>query len=148
MCCNENIVKLVTGNNSAKVPSHTLPYSQIFPYEFVPDTEDKARTFICFDVDVASVINKTFYVPVLYVWVFAHKSNLRMPEGGSLIDRIAVEVNKTLNGSRFYGMGELNLDSINRFSPVTDYLGRVLTFASRDFNRPRTQTKLPDNRKG
>lgn len=147
LCCNENIVRLVTGNDSAIVPNHTLPYTQLFPYEFVPDTEDKARTFICFDVDVAEVINKTFYVPVLYVWVFAHKSNLHMESGGVLIDQLAVEVNKMLNGSRYYGMGEMNLDSVDRFSPVTDYLGRVLTFVARDFNRSRSQPVIPSNRK-
>lgn len=146
LCCNEEIVRLITDNNDADVPNHTLSYSQIFPYEFVPETVDDGKTFICFDVDIANVENKTFYTPVLYVWVFTHKSKMRLDAGGLRLDLMASKINDLLNGSRFYGLGELELKNVSRFSPITDYQGRALTYVARDFNRSSTHS-IPANRK-
>ena len=147
LCKNEEIVKLVTWDENPEVPNHKLPYTQFFPYEYVPETENDSRTFICFDVDIVTVPDKTFYVPVLYVWEFAHKSKMRLPQGGVTIDAIASKIDKMLNGNRFYGLGTLDLDSVRRFSPITDYLGRVLTYYAKDFNRTPTQRPIPPNRK-
>lgn len=136
LCSNEDIVKLVTCNDDADVPNHGLPYTQFFPYEFIPETVGDGKTFICFDVDVQRVPNKTTYLVVLYVWIFTHKSQLRLPDGGGcILDRLAVDVNKMLNGSRYYSLGEFSLDSVERFVPITDYLGRVLTFRGVELNR-------------
>lgn len=147
LCTNENIVKLVTGNDDPDVPNHQLPYTQIFPFEYVPETENDSRTFICFDVDIVSAPTKTKYVPVIYIWVFTHKSRMRMPEGGIILDKLASEIDDMLNGCRFYGLGELDLDSVRRFTPITDYLGRVLTYYAADFNRTPRQRPVPVNRK-
>lgn len=143
---NAVIVQKVTGNKDAAVPNHKLIYAQIHPYEYLPDTVSDANTFICFDVDIADVPNKTFYVPVLYIWVFTHKSTLRDPDGGLLLDNLCVEINKMLNGSRFYGLGELKLDSVGRFSPIDDYIGRTLVYTAVDFNRS-GQKPMPANRR-
>lgn len=147
MCKNEQIVKLVTGNEDARVPNHELPYSQIFPFEYVPETVSEAKTFICFDVDIVEVPNKTFYIPVLYIWPFTHKSNLRLPQGGLLLDKLTAEINSMLNGSRYFGLGELMLSSVGRFKPILDYSGRVLTYTARDWNRLTANKSIPSNRK-
>lgn len=150
LCSNPEIVKLVTNNADADVPNHGLPYEQIFPFEKVPDTETDGRTFICLDVDIRSVPNSTFYVPVLYVWVFTHDSNMRMREGGVLIDKLAAEVDKMLNGSRCYGMGKLKLDSVDRFIPINKFMGRVLVYRTVDINTTadiRRAKRVPANRK-
>lgn len=146
LCHNKKIVNLITDKENERMPVHTLTYRQIFPYEFIPETVNDGQTFICFDVDVADVVSKTFYVPVLYVWVFTHKSKLRLPVGGVRTDELASEINIMLNGSRYYGLGELNLVSVGRFSPINDYLGRVLTYNTIDFNRLSSK-KPPSNRK-
>lgn len=147
LCCNEKIVHLVTDSSKADTPNVNLAYNQIFPYEFIPETVDDGTTFICFDVDIADVINKTFYVPVVYVWVFTHKSKMRLKEGGIRMDQLSVEINKELNGSRYFGLGELELHSVGRFSPIADYQGRVLTYIARDFNRVSPSKKPPAYRK-
>jgi len=146
LCCNKEIVTLITDKENSKVPNHTLAYSQVYPYEFVPETVDNGQTFVCFDVDIAEVVNKTFYVPVLYVWVFTHKSKMRLSTGGVRTDILASKINAMLNGSRFYGLGELDLRQVGRFSPITDYQGRVLTYYAKDFNRSGSK-QPPSNRK-
>lgn len=147
LCSNPDIVKLVTGNEDAVVPNHGLPYSQIYPYEYIPETVNEGKTFICYDTDIASVPNKTIYLPVVYVWVFTHKSNLRYKDGGCILDKLAVVVNDMMNKSRYYGLGELKLDSVRRFQPITDYLGRVLTYHTKEFNRKVMKPDIPSNRK-
>lgn len=147
LCRNENIVRLVTDSKDAPVPNYTLAYNRIFPFEFVPDTVDDGDTFICFDVDIARVSDKVYYKPVLYVWVFTHKSKIRLEECGIRTDQLAVEINKELSGSRYFGLGELELYSVGRFAPITDFQGRVMAYAATDFNRPGISKKPPANRK-
>lgn len=147
LCSNEKIIKLITKNDNATIPSKTAQYNQIFPYEYIPETVDNATTFICFDVDVPYVENKTFLDPEIYIWVFTHKSNMKIEGGGVRIDDICVEINNELNGNREIGLGELDLRSVGRFMPIVDYQGRVLTYQARDFNRGRSDKNIPSNRR-
>lgn len=144
---NPEIVKLL--DNSVELKNaKQLAYTHVFPYEYIPDTVEEAKTFICFDVDVQESINKTFLLPTLYIWVFSHKSKLRLLEGGVQTDKLASEIAKAINGSRFYGLGELDLYSVKRFTPVTDYQGKVMTFHAKEFNRLSPNNKpIPSNRK-
>lgn len=144
---NPEIVKLL--DNSVELKNaKQLAYTHVFPYEYIPDTVEEAKTFICFDVDVQESINKTFLLPTLYIWVFSHKSKLRLLEGGVQTDKLVSEIAKSINGSHFYGLGELDLYSVKRFAPVTDYQGKVMTFHAKEFNRLSPNTKpIPSNRK-
>lgn len=149
ICSDSEIVSLLLNEDNPVVPNRILPYSQVFPYEYVPDTESDARSFVCVDVDIVSVPNSTFYTLAMYVWVFAHKSQLRLSNGrGVITDRLASAVDRIANGSREYGLGRLKLMASQRFSPITDYQGRVLTFAAQDFNRDGSKkAPIPANRK-
>lgn len=146
---NESIVRLLDDDISLD-DAHKLSYSHVFPCEYVPETVQDGKTIICFDVDIQKSINKTYLSPTLYVWVFAHRSKLRLPNGGGVrTDKICSEICKAINGSRKYGLGELDLYSVKRFAPMTDYQGKVLTFYAKDFNRPHDPNKYtPSNRKG
>lgn len=145
---NENIVRILNERlpmSSAK----TLAYTQVFPCEYVPETVQEGKTYICFDVDIQKG-GKTFYYPTLYIWVFAHRSKLRLPNGGGVLtDKLCSEICKAIDGSRYYGLGELELYSVKRFAPMTDYQGKVLTFTMKEFNRVHDPNKsTPSNRKG
>ena len=84
----------------------------------------------------------------IYIWVFSHKSKLRMLEGGVRVDKLVSEISKIINGSRYYGLGELDLYSVKRFSPIMDYQGKVMMFQATEFNRPSPNRKpVPSNRK-
>lgn len=147
LCSNKEIVRLVVDGQEPVVPNFDLAYKQIFPYEYVPETVDEGKTFICFDVDIASVVDKIYYNPMLYIWEFTYKTKLRLADGGVRIDRLAVEINKELNGSRNFGLGELELRSVTSFSPIKDFQGRQMVYTAIDFNRPGISKKPPANRK-
>lgn len=147
---NKEIVRLLADDCKPTADVGSLVYSQVFPYEYVPDTVEHAQTFICCDVDIQKSVNKTYLIPVLYVWVFSHKSKLKLPNGESGVrtDRLCSEISKAINGSRYYGLGELDLYGVKRFAPMTDYLGKVMTFHATDFNRVLPTGKpVPTNRR-
>ena len=153
---NHLIEDLLTNKEIVRLLDETVPledaqslvYNQVFPYEYIPETVEHGKTFIFADVDIQRVQNKTFYTPTLYVWVLSHRSKLRLPEGGVRVDKLVSEISKEINGSRKYGLGELGLSSVRRFTPITDYQGKVMTFHATDFNRPGPNKHvIPSNRK-
>lgn len=145
---NEEIVKLLSDDGKTQAAPESLIYSQVFPYEYVPDVVEHGQTFICCEVDILEAVNKTFLKPALYIWVFTHKSKVRLPGGGIRTDRLTSEITKIINGSRMYGLGELELQSAKRFSPISNYQGRTITFCAMDFNRiSPSGKKVPANRK-
>lgn len=143
----EDIIALI--NEDVKpTNSKSLVYKQVFPYEYIPDTVEEGKTFICCDVDIQRTINKTYLLPTIYIWVFTHKSKLRLPSGGVRIDKLCSKIAEAINGSREYGLGELELSSIKRFAPMTDFQGKVMMFCAKDFNRLHNPNKaIPSNRK-
>lgn len=131
---NEEIVRLLADDCKPVNDVQDLVYKQVFPYEYIPETIEHGQTFICCDVDIQKSVNKTFLIPVLYIWVFSHKSKLRLPKetgGGIRTDKLCSEIAKAVNGSRYYGLGELDLYAVKRFAPITDYQGKVLTSKQR-----------------
>lgn len=146
---NKNIVELLDNSVSLE-DARGLSYRNVFPCEYVPETVNDGRTYICFDVDVQRAVNKTYLLPTLFVWVFTHRSNLRLPNGeGVRTDKLCSEICKAINGSRKYGLGELCLYSVKRFAPMTDYQGKVITFYAKEFNTMHDPNKpTPSNRKG
>jgi hypothetical protein len=145
---NKTIVHLIDETVPFEKAAEVLPYNKVFPAEYIPETLHDGGTFVMFDVDVQRTPNKTFYIPILYVWVMSHRSRLRLPEGGVRTDALCLEICKTINGSREYGLGQLDFESMKRFAPVTDYNGKQLTFLAKDFNRLyNPKAKIPSNRK-
>ena len=144
----KQIVRLLSDDCKTIHKPDSLMYSQVFPYEYVPETVTRGQTFICCEVEIQRTSSKTFLTPALYVWVFTHKSKLRLPEGGVRTDKLCSEIAKTINGSRFYGLGELDLYSVKRFAPIADYQGKVMMFQAKDFNRfSPIGNPIPSNRK-
>lgn len=131
---NEEVVRLLDADIEME-DAPRLAYKQVFPCEYVPETVHDGSTFICFDVDIQESYDKTFYSPVLYVWVFSHRSQLRLPEGGVRTDRLCSEIAKQIDGSREYGLGQLKLYCVKRFAPMTDYQGKCLTFKMKEFSK-------------
>lgn len=145
---NEDIVKLIDKDIDME-NSASLAYKRVFPYEYIPETAKNGDTFVCFDVDILDVSNKTFLTPTLYIWVFTHRSNMRLSKGGLRVDEFCAELCEMINGSRMYGMGELEFVSMRRFAPMTDFQGKCLVFKGTEVNRYHTPLKpVPTNRKG
>ena len=144
---NDTIVQLIAPGTETE-NAGSLIYTQIFPYENIPETIEYAATFVCTDVDIVRSPGSTTYDLKMYVWVFSHESLMRLPEGGVRVDRLCHEIAKALDGSHYYGLGSLELVSARRFAPLSEYLGKVLVFEASDWHRPSPTGKpWPSNRK-
>lgn len=144
---NKEIVRLLDEDIKLE-DAYKLAYYQVYPFQYVPETLEEGRTIICFDVDIQKSLNKTYLQPTLFIWIFAHKSELRLPEGGIRTDKLCSEIAKQINGSRKYGLGELDLFSVKRFTPLTDYQGKSMMFIATDFNRlSPSNFPVPSNRR-
>lgn len=89
---NNDVVRLLSEDGETTVNPSELMYEQVFPYEYVPDVTEHSKTFICCEVDIMSVVNKTYLSPTLYIWVFTHKSKVRLPGGGVRVDRLSSKI--------------------------------------------------------
>lgn len=159
---NERIVDLldhkVDKNGVLIQNADQLVYDIVYPYEYIPETVEHGHTYICCDVDVMVPNSRNlgdtqlYYTPILYVWVFTHKSKLRLPEGGVRTDALCAEIASQINGSHYYGLGELQLYSVKRFSPIIDFQGKAMAFTATDFNHTNYHNTaaakpIPSNRK-
>lgn len=134
ICKNEAILQYIRPKNAPDMAGRDMLYKYVFPYSYVPETTQEASTFLCFDVDIPNVQNRTFKDCRIMVWMFCHNSLMRC-EKGTRLDLLADEIDRMLNGSRAFGLGTLELDEALRFHPVADYWGRELAYNAVDFNR-------------
>ena len=143
----EEIVGLINSDVTLD-QAQTLVWDQVMPVEFYPDTMEKGQVYLCCDVDIRRAPNTLLYTPTLYIWIFCHKDLLRLREGGVRTDKLCHLIDKKINGSFKYGLGKLELQSVNRFSIVSDYTGKVLAYTATDFNKTFNPKKeIPDKRR-
>lgn len=144
----EKIVNLINDSVKTEEEAHDLIYNQVFPHGFIPETLGHAKTCIYFDIDIQRTFNSTYLQPRLYIWVLVHNSAVRLPGGGVRYDAICSAISQRINGSKEYGLGEINLSAVTRYSPTMDFSGKVMTFDATDFNRVYDpKKKVPSNRK-
>lgn len=137
MLSDKKIVALLTNSDeeSTLVPNTTLAYTQVFPYDFIPEPSTEQTSFICFDIDVPRTQTCAVKDVYIYIYIFTHKDLMRVQGEGIRTDLIASRVDYIINGDTSYGFGKVELQSLSRISPVSDFQGRILKYYVQDFNR-------------
>lgn len=128
------VVTLLTDDETHELPAKDLRYKQVFPYAWIDETVDEAKTFICFDVDVPEIATIAVKDCYMYVWIFTH-TKIAMTHRGVRVDLLASRIDELINGSTEYGFGKVKLVSALRFMPNSNYYGRVLKYYVQDWNR-------------
>lgn len=134
LCSNTEIVSLLTGIENPVVPNKSLAYTQIYPFAYIPYVNQEANTFITFAINVPRIDNSL--IKELYVTfdIITHESLMRTTKG-KITTRIATEMEKLFNGSRFIGITKMNLVNSEIDIPVRGYHTRRLIYEVRDWNR-------------
>lgn len=136
ICTNEAILSLLKIHGDESMTGRDMPYNRVFPYGHVPDTNETAKAFICFDLIVPRVWSNVIKEVEIDLFVFAHQNIMRMPEGqGIRIDLIATELDKILNGSHAYGVSTVELTYLGNFIPIPNYYGHEIRYKVPDINR-------------
>lgn len=134
ICKCDAIVELLRPENQPQMSAKELPYKFIFPWGKIVDKATEAGVYICFDIAVPRVINKTFTDFRIDFWIMAHERKMRTDKG-LVTDLITIELDKLINGSRAFGLGKVELKTWDGFKPADGFDGRVLVYRTVDFNR-------------
>lgn len=135
LCCDQEIVNLLTDTEDSPIPNRDLMYSQIFPYAYTPDTTKETKTFICFRVTVPEVSNKTVKEMKIAFYTFTHQDLIRT-SNGLRPDLIGESLERLFNGSLGLGLGRVELEGMDDISPAPNYHGICIEYSVREFNRP------------
>ena len=128
--------------NVANDEPDTLMYNNLFPYMRVPDTQNKADTYILLSVDIDKINrnNKTYALYQTTIWVLAHVDRMQMAEQyqATRVDYIATELDALFDGQRKFGFSEFELISNREILLNEKYLYRELIFVCNDLRHPVT----------
>jgi hypothetical protein len=135
----ENIVKALTYNSTdfleqpTPEDSTSLIYTQIFPYQKVPTTQDTAKTFITmkFGYKPDGVYYK---LSTIFFYVMTHISLVRTDYGMLRYDFLINEIDKLFNSQRGIGIGKLPFYTMDDFQVNENWLGVYIGYKSTEFN--------------
>lgn len=135
---NKNIFNLI--DNKKIYDSSDLPWNSIFPYIKIPKTLTDVESFICFRVDVPSLVTKNEHLENVNVIVYtvSHEDHIRINiagREGTRYDNLGAEVKKSLNGLIGKWIGELWCYSDTEDILDKTYPCRILKFATKDISR-------------
>ena len=139
----ESIVKLLTNNPDVDMNSEEADgvfENNIFDYDYVDDTINEASAYICVESDVVKIPNSTVKNMRLYVTVKCHKKFMKIDISkfkgiiGNRRDNLSMQVDRVLNGSDLFGIGQLQLESVRVISAPAGFTARELTYKMPEFN--------------
>lgn len=111
----------------------------VFKFEYVPDTQENAKTFLCVeDVPIQSASGDTIVGIKLYVFAYCSKSIMqtyrRANAAGTRIDILMSDIDKILNGNRDFGIGKLIREDGDIYKPEKTYYGRMAVYSVASFS--------------
>ena len=134
ICTSTSILKLLELNSDSTLIPSQLPHNIVFPYSKIIDKTTNVGVYICFDLRVPRVIGRTFSDFYIDIYIIAHERRLKT-DFGLITDLIASEIDKLINGSKCFGLGRVELKSLEPFSPAEKFYGTALIYRTVDFNR-------------
>ena len=121
----------------------SLMYRNLFPFLRIPDTQNKADTYVLLSVNVDRINrnNKTYAIYRTTIWVLAHMERMQMPERykATRIDFIGEELKKMFDGGYEFGFSEFELISNREILLNEKYHYRELVYICRDLRHPVTK---------
>lgn len=113
----------------------------VFKFEYVPDTQENSRTFLCVEVVPQETAGDTVTRMMVYVFCYCSKDIMqtyrRKGQAGTRVDILASDVDQILNGNSEFGIGPLEWEGSSIYKPAVCYYGRLLAYSVTSFRRPR-----------
>ena len=139
---NDVILELINNEqivNAINAPEEdNLIYTHIFPYQYVPDTQTVATTYITMTVDIPRVSpNNTWVYPRLTLYIICHQEAMELHLAGinsTRIDYLSSLIDTLFNNSFILGYGQLQLVSNIESSISATHRYRKMVFDTIDLN--------------
>jgi len=117
-----------------------LPYSQIFPYLYVDDAQTDATSYICVDADMPKAPTNAIKDMKVCIWAYCRKQNMKYAKDGYVgtrADILADMIERQLRESDKFGIGKLQLTSVEHFFPNDKCYGKLMTYTMPAFKMTR-----------
>lgn len=144
---NENIVKAINAKNSAgeSLEPDELLYENVFPFAFIPDVIEEAKSYITIEVSMPSVstVNYFFRDVLVIITVICHQNIMQMKSeeplgstGATRADFIAVELDKLFHKNVKIG-GQFEMELVSNVEGAIDpyHRCRILRFNTKAPNK-------------
>ncbi len=136
LCRSDEIIKLLDEEKS-KYPEEMLPFSKIYPHEYIPETVTETMRFICFDIKAdLDVKNKTLKEMTVWFFISCHQDVVPYFEDGRSFlwyDKVVCTIDELFTDQNKLGVGKMQLMSNTPYYPQQKFKGRQLTFKVFDF---------------
>ena len=119
--------------NGECVDSDELIYKQIFPYYYIPETQNEQKSYVIMKVNGLGIKNKIYNKAEVFICVISHQGIMKA-KGGTRIDKMGEIVEELFNGRDDFGFGEMELVSNIESEINTTHRCRILRFMVEDFN--------------
>lgn len=129
----EEIVKLL-GFEGVEYPEDEIPYKNMFPHEYIPDTITTTDKFINFEISATLDTRNNVYKDLtIYFFITCHEDVIRY-KGGLWYDKVVCEIDDIFSEKNILGVGKTGLLSNIPYFPQQKFKGRALKFIVKDFN--------------
>ncbi len=112
-----------------------LIYKQIFPYYYIPETQEETLSYVLMKVNGLGVRGKIYNQAEVYICVAAHQRIMKVKHGGGTrIDLMGEAIEELFNGRDDFGFGKMELKSNVETNISAEHRCRELRFIVEDFN--------------
>lgn len=145
LCRDEEILKLL-GALDEEHPEDILPYSKIYPHEYIPETIKETERLICFDVSATNdPKNNTLKDLTIYFFISCHQDVVPYFENNRSFlwyDKVVCALEEIFTEKQgIFGVGKIEFLSNKPYYPQQKFKGRQLQFHVFDFYNGRKYGK-------
>ena len=114
--------------------------SHIYSYQYVDSTVTTVGAFVWVEIAIPNVNNKHIKDAEVYVTVACHKQYMKLDHStyksmmGNRRDNIVRYIDKLINNSPIFGIGNLTLKSVRTLNPYNQFIFKELTYTVPEFN--------------
>lgn len=131
------------GVDLESVETFTALDNTIFDFDYIDRTVERSDAFIMVDADMVSPASASFNTWELYVQIVCHKGYVRMDPKkfkgtkGNRRDVLVNEIDKLLNGTDMFGVGDLELLTCVTSVVPDSFTSKMLTYRIKEPRRER-----------
>lgn len=112
----------------------------LFDYNYVDGKTQEVKAYICVETEIPRISSRTIKNMAVYVTVVCHKQYMKLNplvfQGyiGNRRDNLVRYIDLLLNGNDIFGIGGLELKSVNTINAPEGYTARELVYVVPDFH--------------